>query len=194
MPSFADSLAAGGRQVGPVRGNEPLELADYDPAWPARFDEMRARLADALGEVARRIDHVGSTAVPGLAAKPIVDIQVSVPSVDDEADFRHPIEAQGFALRFIEPGHRYFRPPPGLPRLWQVHVCTIGSEWERSHLLFRDYLRAHPADAGRYAELKRRLAGEHRHDRIAYTDAKGPFIEQVLRRADEWAAATGWRL
>jgi len=194
MPTFADSLAAGGRQVGPVRGGEPIDIVDYDPIWPARFEEMRARLAAALGVVAVRIDHVGSTAVPGLAAKPVVDIQVSVPDVDDEAAFRAPIEGEGFALRFIEPGHRYFRPPPGLPRLWQVHVCTVGSRWERDHLLFRDFLRAHSALADDYGQLKRRLAVGHRADRIAYTDAKGPFIEQVLRRADEWAAATGWRL
>lgn len=193
MPTFEQSIAAGGRQVGPVRDGEPVEIVDYDPVWPVRFEEMRARLAAALGVVAVRIDHVGSTAVPGLAAKPIVDIQVSVPDVEDEATFRRPIEGEGFALRFIEPGHRYFRPPPGLPRLWQVHVCTIGSQWERDHLLFRDYLRAHPPAAAEYTDLKRRLAERHHGDRIAYTDAKGPFIEDVLPRAEEWAASTGWR-
>ncbi|MDP8904145.1 MAG: GrpB family protein [Chloroflexota bacterium] len=190
MPTLAESVAAGGRQVGPVR-NDPIEIADYDPAWPARFEEMRARLAEALGSLALCIDHIGSTAVPGLPAKPVIDIQVSVPDVEDEGAYREAIEAQGFVLRWIEPGHRYFRPPPGLPRLWQVHVCTVRSEWERVHLLFRDYLRAHPAEAGQYAELKMRLAAEHRGDRIAYTDAKGPFVEEVLARADEWARASG---
>lgn len=193
MPTFAESIAAGARQLGLERHPEPIELAEYDPAWPARYEQMRARLAAALGDVARRIEHVGSTAVPGLAAKPIVDVQISVPDIEDEAAFRAAIEGEGFVLRFIEPGHRYFRPPPSLPRLWQIHVCTVGSKWERDHLLFRDFLRAHPAEAARYAELKRRLVAQHRDDRIAYNDAKGPFIEHALRRAEEWARLGGHR-
>ena len=194
MPTFRESLAAGGRVVpGAERGDEPIELVEYDPSWPARFGEIRGRLAAGLGDVAGRIDHVGSTAVPGLAAKPVVDIQVSVADVEDDAEFRAPIEAQGFVLRFVEPGHRYFRPPPPLPRLWQVHVCSLGSKWERDHLLFRDYLRAHPERADAYAELKWRLAAEHHQDRIAYTDAKGPFIEETLALAEEWARDVGWR-
>ena len=192
MPTFAESLAAGGRQVGPVR-NDPVEIVDYDPAWAERFATMRNRLATALGTVARRIEHVGSTAVPGLVAKPVIDIQVSVPDVDDEASFCAPIEAQGFALRWIETGHRYFRPPPPLPRDYQVHVCSVGSDWERVHLLFRDYLRSHPETAADYAALKRTLAGQYVNDRIGYNDAKGPFIEDVVRRAELWAGQTSWR-
>jgi len=184
MPTFAESVAAGGRQVGRTR-NEPISVVDYDPVWPARFAEISARLATALGDRAVRIDHVGSTSVPGLAAKPIVDIQISVPDVENEAEYLGLIEAQGFELRWIEPGHRYLRPPPELPRLWQVHVCSVGSTWERVHLLFRDYLREHPDTAAEYAALKWQLAKEHRDDSIAYTDAKGPFIESVLRRAEQ---------
>lgn len=191
MPTFAESVAAGGRAVGRDR-TDPIELVDYDPAWTVRFEEMRNRLADALDGIAMRIDHVGSTAVPGLIAKPMVDIQVSVPDVEDEAAFRAAIEALGFALRWTEPEHRYFRPPP-VPDLWHVHVCTIGSEWERRHLLFRDYLRAQPPIAAEYGALKQTLAREHRDDRIAYTDAKAPFIEAAVRAAEEWAALTGWR-
>jgi GrpB-like predicted nucleotidyltransferase (UPF0157 family) len=191
MPTFEESVAAGGRQVGPVR-NDPIEVVDADPAWPARFAEMRARLTEALGPTARRIDHVGSTAVPGLAAKPIVDIQLSVPDVEDEAAYLAPVEACGLVLRFTEPGHRYFRPPQGLPRLWHVHVCTIGSLWERDHLLFRDYLRAHPDEAAAYGWLKRELAPRFATDRIAYTDAKDPFIHRASERAETWARMTGW--
>jgi len=191
MPTFAQSVAAGGRQVGRTR-NEPVVVVDYDPIWPRRFVEISTRLAGVLGARAVRIDHVGSTSVPGLAAKPIVDVQISVPDVDDEAAYLSLIKAQGFELRWIEPGHRYLRPPPDLPRLWQVHVCTVGSDWERVHLLFRDYLRSHPGAAGEYAALKRQLAAEHRRDPIAYNDAKGPWIEGVLRVAEKWAAAAGW--
>lgn len=183
----------GGLILGPERGTEGVELVAYDPRWPVLYEQMRARLASALGPTALRIDHVGSTAVPGLAAKPIVDIQVSVPEVDDEGPYRQPIEDQGFALRYREPGHRYFRPPPGLPRLWQVHVCTVGSEWEWDHLLFRDYLRAHPAAAAEYAAIKRRAASEHPTDRVTYTDAKDPWIRATVAAAEQWARAIAWQ-
>jgi GrpB-like predicted nucleotidyltransferase (UPF0157 family) len=193
MPTHRESVAAGGLVVGPGRRGEPVALAPYDPAWPERYEVMRARLAAALGEVAVRIDHVGSTAVPGLEAKPVIDVQVSVRDVTDEDAYRDTIESQGFVLRWIEAHHRYFRPPPGLPREYQVHVCSIGSEWERVHLLFRDYLRAHPETAAEYAALKASMAAQHPNDRIAYTDAKGPFIDGVVAAAAEWARQTGWR-
>ncbi|MEA2678214.1 MAG: hypothetical protein QOJ81_2355, partial [Chloroflexota bacterium] len=175
------------------RVSDAIKIADYDPSWPGRYEEMRARLAEGLGGMALRIDHVGSTAVPGLAAKPIIDIEISVPDVADVASFKNAIEAQGFASRMIEPGHHYFRPPPGLPRDFQVHVCTIGSDWERRHLLFRDFLRADPDTAAGYEALKRDLATRFTWDRIAYTDAKGPFIDAAISRAEDWARQTGWR-
>lgn len=172
---------------------DPIEVVEDDPLWPERFEEMRARLAAALGSTAIRIEHVGSTAVPGLAAKPVVDIQVSVPDVEDEPAYREAIESCGFALRYCEPGHRYFRPPRPLPRLWHIHVCAVGGEWERVHLLFRDYLRCHPVAVKRYAVMKREMAVVHRNESIAYTDAKSPLIDEMLVRAEDWAAETGWR-
>lgn len=164
-------------------GREPVRVVPYDPAWPARFEVFRDRLAAVLGPVAGRIEHVGSTSVPGLPAKPVIDIQVSVPDVEAEAAYRPPIESCGWPLSAREPGHRYFRPPNGAPRVVQVHVCSVGSAWERNHLLFRDHLRTHPETAEAYAALKRRLAAEHGHDRLLYTDLKSPFILGVLRRA-----------
>src|SRR6185369_13156327 len=120
MPTMRDALAAGGRVVGSTRGGgDAVEIAAYDPAWVTRYELMRGRLAAALGPVALRIEHAGSTSIPGLAAKPIVDIQVSVPDVNDEEAFVAPIERLGFELRFVEHGHRYFRPPSGLPRDFQ---------------------------------------------------------------------------
>lgn len=191
MPTFKESIAAGGRMVGQPR-NDPIEIVPWDPAWRRLFEDMRARLAAALGDQAVRIDHVGSTSMPGMPAKPIIDIQISVPDVDDTDAYREQIEARGFGLRFIEAGHRYFRPPPPLPRLYQVHVCASGSDWERVHLLFRDYLRTHQDVATEYGRMKMRLANKHRNERIEYNDEKGPFIDAVVKVAEEWADQTGW--
>ena len=131
--------------------------------------------------------------MPGLAAKPIIDIQVSVSDVEDAAAYRDAFEAQGFVSRMMEPGHHYFRPPRGVPRDYQVHVCTIGSDWEWRHLLFRDYLRADPETRAGYLMLKRELATQFTHDRIGYNDAKVPFIEAAVERAEEWAKLRGWK-
>jgi len=192
VPTFSESIAAGGRVVGPKRKDPPIEIVEYDSAWTDIYEEMRIRLAQALGPLALRVEHIGSTSVPGLPAKPVVDIQVSVPDVEDDDAFRGLIESLGFRLRFIEAGHRYFQPPPGRPRTYQIHVCTIGSDWERVHLLFRDYLRAHPQVAYEYGAMKKRLAGQYATDRIQYTDEKGPFITAVLAAAEDWAAETDW--
>lgn len=169
-----------------------VEVVDYDPAWAGRFHWWRGRLRGLLGETAVAIDHLGSTAVPGLAAKPTVDILVSVPDVDDEAAFVSPIESTGVLLRSRDEVHRYFRPVAPHPRTVQIHVADGASEWRREHLLFRDYLRAHPRVAEAYGELKRQIAVEHPHDRVAYTDMKGAFIRGALADAAEWAARQGW--
>ncbi|MEN8114246.1 MAG: GrpB family protein [Actinomycetota bacterium] len=90
------------------------------------------------------------------------------------------IESTGVLLRAREPGHRYFRPPADQPRVVHIHVCSSGSAWEADHLLFRDYLREHPEARDAYAALKLELADRHRHDRIAYTEAKTAFVESAL--------------
>jgi GrpB-like predicted nucleotidyltransferase (UPF0157 family) len=173
-------------------GGDPVEVVPYDPAWPDAFAAWRDRLAAALGPAARRIEHIGSTAVPGLAAKPVIDVQVAVPDVTDEKGFAPALEGLGLPLRTREPGHRYFRPPRGRPREVQVHVCDAGGRWERTHLLFRDYLRAHRGAREAYSALKRTLAAEFRHDRWAYNEAKTGFILDSLEAAERWAAAIGW--
>src|SRR3954447_4717383 len=194
MPKFRDSIEAGGVVVSTSRRRpaEPVELVAWDPRWIERFEKMRERLAVALGPLAQRIEHVGSTSIPGMLAKPVVDIQISVPDVDDTEAYRAQIEAQGFELRFIESGHRYFRPPAGMPREFQVHVCEVGSDWERIHLLFRDYLRTHPDVATEYGRMKLRVAAQHKAERIAYNDDKSGFIDAVVPVAGEWARQTGW--
>ena len=178
--------------VGSV-GADTIYVASYDPAWPEHFADWQQRIFFAVS-TAVRIDHVGSTAVPGLAAKPIVDVQVSVPDVADEAPYLQELGSLGLYLRIREPGHRYLRPPPGEPRAVHVHVCEAGSRWEREHLLFRDYLRAESAVRDAYTALKLDLAARYRHDRLAYSEAKTGFILDALDHAQVWAERTGWSL
>jgi GrpB-like predicted nucleotidyltransferase (UPF0157 family) len=171
--------------------SDPIEYVDYDPAWPARYATWRDRIAPALGDAAIRIDHVGSTAVPGLPAKPTVDIQVSVRGLEDES-YVALLAAIGLQLRSRDTLHRYFRPFAGAPRDVHVHVCPAGSAWEREHLLFRDFLRTSPEARSAYAEAKSQAAARWADDRIAYTDAKSAVILAVLDAAAVWAEATGW--
>jgi len=105
-----------------------------------------------------------------------------------------PIEALGVSLRFREPGHRYFRPGGNQPRIVHIHVCDAAGEWEREHLLVRDYLRAHPEARLAYPRLKRDISDRYRDDRLAYNEGKTGFILDVLREAEAWARRTGWAL
>jgi GrpB-like predicted nucleotidyltransferase (UPF0157 family) len=170
-----------------------IRIADYDPAWPGRFAGLAGGLRAALGPVAERIDHIGSTAVPGLAAKPIIDIQISVAALEPVAPFRQPLEHLGYVYRAdnTERTKRYFREPPGSPRT-HLHVRRTGSFSEQFPLLLRDYLRARPQASADYQAVKQRLAARHRHDRHAYADAKVPYFWELIRRADEWAQQAGW--
>ena len=131
--------------------------------------------------------------MPALAAKPIIDIQISVASLEPLEAFREPLERLGYVYRADNPERtkRYFREPPGRRRT-HVHVRRAGSFSEQWALLFRDYLRAHPAVAAEYEAVKRHLAVRFREDRHGYTDAKAPFLWEVIRQADEWAQAQGW--
>ena len=177
---------------GSSRGSEPIELVSYDPAWPDSFQAWRGRIAAALGETAVRVEHVGSTSVPGLPAKPVIDIQVSVRDIADEAAYLPALEREDLQLRTRDRLHRYLRPAPWLPRAVHVHVCDVGSSWEREHLLFRDYLRREQAACAAYAEAKRAAAAVWADDRIAYTDAKGDAILDILEAAEAWAVRSGW--
>jgi len=177
---------------GSERPTVPLVVAGYDPAWPQTYERWRQRVAAALGRTAIRIEHVGSTSVPGLAAKPIVDIQVSVAGLGCEPRYVPPLQAIGLVLRSRDELHRYFRPPAGQPREVHVHVCAAGGQWERDHLLFRDYLQAHPAACLRYAEAKQANVRRWSDDGWAYTEAKTGVILDILEQAEDWAIATDW--
>jgi len=176
------------------RGIEPMELVPYDPAWPARFEEWRARLAPALGSSAKRIDHVGSTSVPGLAAKPVIDIQVSIADLRDEAGYVPVIESLGVQLRSHDDEQRYFRPFPGRPRDVHIHVCESGSTWERRHLLFVAFLREDVTSREAYLQAKQLAMARWADDRIAYTEAKDDVIRDIMARAETWARVVDWTL
>jgi GrpB-like predicted nucleotidyltransferase (UPF0157 family) len=173
------------------REKRAIELVAWSPEWRRRYELERARILDTLGPTARRVEHVGSTAVTGLAAKPIIDLQLSVTDVEDEADYVPPLEGAGYVLRVREPGHRMLR-TPALDV--HVHVCSVGSSWEERHLLFRDWLRHDDGDRRAYADLKRRLARRDWTDMNAYAEAKTSFIEEATARARAWAANAGWAL
>jgi GrpB-like predicted nucleotidyltransferase (UPF0157 family) len=160
-----------------------IVIVDHDPTWPARYETHRDRIATALGTTAVRIEHVGSTSVPGLAAKPIIDIQVSVADPDDEPSYVPPLEGVGYRLRVREDGHRMLRPTE---RDVHVHVCGAGSEWERRHLVFRDWLRRNPADRARYEATKRRLAEQDWPTMDHYADAKTAVIAEIMERASRY--------
>jgi GrpB-like predicted nucleotidyltransferase (UPF0157 family) len=167
-----------------------IQVVAYDPAWLARFEHERQRIAAALGAGARRVDHIGSTAVPGLAAKPIIDIDLSVDDPDDERAYVPALAHAGYRLRVREPGHRMLRTST---LDVHVHVCAAGSDWEVRHLLLRDWLRTDPRDRAAYAALKQDLAPRDWSDMNAYAAAKCELIQQITDRAERWAAATGWR-
>jgi GrpB-like predicted nucleotidyltransferase (UPF0157 family) len=174
--------------IGGVEKRE-IKVVPFDPAWPQRFAEERAKIVAALGVRAVRVDHIGSTSIPGLAAKPIIDIQLSVKDVADEEDYLAVLVAIGYHLRVREPGHRLVRTADlGV----HVHCCNAGSEWERRHLLFRDWLRYDQVDRVAYGESKNQLAKRDWPDMNSYAEAKSALISEITARAHRWAAGSGW--
>ncbi len=170
-----------------------IEVVEYDASWPLVFRGRAERLRQHLRDVGLRIDHIGSTSIPDLAAKPIIDIQISVASLEPTAPFREPLEALGYVFRSdnAERTKWYFREAPGTRRE-HVHVRKAGSWGEQFALLFRDYMRMHPDEAQAYALLKHELAERYRDDRHGYTDAKQPFMWSVMQRATDWSQTVGW--
>jgi GrpB-like predicted nucleotidyltransferase (UPF0157 family) len=170
-----------------------IVIVDYDPLWPQQFACVRRELHAALADLAKSIEHVGSTSVPGLAAKPILDIDIVIqslvhlPSVIDRLSligYRH----QG-DLGIV--GRHAFDSPPGAPER-HVYVCPVDSTALHEHLAFRDYLRANPQTAAAYAKLKRQLADACTINRGAYTQQKTSFIREVLaNRTLPFAILTG---
>ena len=183
-----------------------VAVVPYDPAWPGRASALIAGLGEVLGPRALRIEHIGSTAISGMAAKDVIDLQVSVGDLGSAArDFDEPLGAKGF--RRVPYDHDHV--PAGLDddparwvkRLWSrrghgdgdanLHVRLAGSPNERMALLFRDWLRAHPAAVPAYSAFKRGLAGAIA-DLDTYADVKDPVVDLVIAAAEPWASETGW--
>jgi GrpB-like predicted nucleotidyltransferase (UPF0157 family) len=187
-----------------------IEIIPYQPSWPGEFIQIASQLRSSLGELALRIDHIGSTSIPGLDAKDIIDIQLTVSSFDDFQPIQSALEGLGFGLK---PGYdrdhrppgaqgpdsdwekRYFQPTQG-QRPIHLHVRAAGRPNQRYPLLFRDYLRAHPASAAGYASLKRVLASYHGNsdDHTPYVEIKDPVCDIIMAAAYEWAEQVGWQL
>lgn len=161
----------------------PVVLVAYDPLWPKEFQVEADRIAKACHELEIRIEHMGSTAVPGLSAKPIIDIAAGVPPLAEREPYIQALKQLGYRHKGAHgiPGRDYF--VRGSPQSHHVHMVSWSSDGWRENLLFRDYLRGNPAVMLEYEILKRQLAIAHTHDRRQYTTSKGPFIQAVLRQA-----------
>lgn len=157
----------------------------YDSAWPRTFDNLQRSLSRALGDAAARVEHVGSTSVPGLAAKPIIDIDIVVPSVDRMPVVIERLKDLGYQHRGDQgvPGREAFARPEGAAP-HHLYACVEGADELRRHLAFRDRLRSDPGAARAYEALKRRLAADHHDDRVAYAEGKGAWIRALMHDPD----------
>jgi GrpB-like predicted nucleotidyltransferase (UPF0157 family) len=165
-------------------------IAPYDPDWPMMFAAEAVHIRHALGDLALRIEHVGSTSVLGLAAKPVIDIQVSVPTLEPADRYRTWLADLGythFSLGAFDLVYPFFKKPAEWPSTYHVHLCVSGSEQERDHVAFRNFLRRHPTVAAEYAALKCRLAATHdgltMESQERYSLSKTEFVRSVLARA-----------
>ena len=161
-------------------GKREVKLVDYDTDWPKKFETHARVIADALGGTALRIEHIGSTSVPGLAAKPVIDILVVVADSADEFAYLPRLEAAGYVLRVREPDwneHRMFRTPE---RDVHIHIYSAGCPEIQRYLAFRDRLRRNIDDRRRYEQTKRELAAKEWPDMNAYAEAKTEVIESII--------------
>jgi GrpB-like predicted nucleotidyltransferase (UPF0157 family) len=163
--------------------NAPVTLVDYDPAWPGLFEREEARIRAALGDTVVRLEHTGSTSVPGLAAKPIIDMTLIVPDSSDEAAYVARLEAAGYQLRIREPQWHEHRLLLGPDTAAHLHVFSTGSVELDRMVGFRDWLRTHPDDRELYERTKRDLAARTWRHVQHYADAKTEVVEAIMARA-----------
>ena len=167
---------------------DPIIIVDYDANWSIEYEQEKIEIIEALGDRIVDIQHIGSTSVPGLAAKPVIDILLGL-KIPLKPDQISSLEALGYLYlgEFGITGRHYFR--RGIPRTHQIHAVQVNSEFWKTHILFRDFLRTHPAAAQEYEALKRHLAVEFCYERDRYTDSKAPLIHQLLVQAKVWQQA-----
>lgn len=183
-------------------------IVPYQPLWVQEFNTIAQMLKETLGELALRIDHLGSTSVPGLAAKDIIDVQITVASLVPVEPLEERLATIGFTRRItVTQDHRppgdtaspeaawakYLFKPPDTHRPANVHIRVDGAANQRYALLFRDYLRAHPGSAAAYAETKRRLAHYLPDNRSAYVLIKDPVCDLIAAAAESWAKTIHWQ-
>lgn len=165
----------------------PIVVVEYEPSWPERFEAEKVRLLEAVSWALERVEHIGSTAVCGLASKPILDIMGALRSLEDAMQCVESLRAVGYEyvpeFEKALPMRRFFRRVEGGVATHHLHLVKLESDFWREHLAFRDWLRSHPETADEYATLKRKLAERFRHDREGYTGAKAEFIRIVLGEA-----------
>ena len=174
-------------------GAASIVVADYDPSWPALFRQERIRIKKALGSFVLAIEHMGSTAVPGLPSKPIIDLLVGVPSLEDAKErCIDPIKDLGYIYvpdyASWLPGELFFRKGPPGPWTHHVHLMVPSHPRWETLLAFRDYLRAHPEEAQAYANIKRALATSSIDNIEAYRTGKNTFVEDMTEKARAWRA------
>ncbi|MBW4665165.1 MAG: GrpB family protein [Chroococcus sp. CMT-3BRIN-NPC107] len=169
-----------------MSSEDPIIVVNYNANWSSQYEQEKQQILLDLGDTVTNIQHIGSTAVPGLAAKPVIDMLLGLKQIPPLLMQVSRLEAIGYSYHgeFGIPGRHYFR--KGIPRSHQIHAVLTDSEfWER-HILFRDFLRNNPQAAQRYETLKRKLAQEFAGDRTSYTNNKTPLIEQLLVEAKLW--------
>lgn len=168
--------------------SKPIMIVDYDPQWPVLYAAEQSRLLAIFGADALRIEHIGSTSVPGLPAKPIIDISIAMRNREDVTAYVAALHELGYdEIPILEAlQRRMFSKGPYNEGTHHVHVTDYGSDIWAQPILFRDYLWAHPAIAQAYGEVKRAAAANHRNDLDGYHDEKTPFIIQVMEQARQW--------
>lgn len=185
LDALLDAVLIGGRE------KRPVIIEQYNPLWPVAYTALAVRIRDAVGDHAVSLDHIGSTSVPGLAAKPIIDIVLTVNQVEVEDHYLTQLEAAGFVLRVREIGHRMFRAPD---RSVHVHVFSDGDPAVPDYLDLRDWLRVDAKDRELYTTTKKRLAQQPWPDMNYYAEAKAYVISSILARARLWRAQTSREL
>lgn len=164
---------------------KPIVIEEYTPNWALQFTEEQKIIKNIMGDAAIAIEHIGSTSVERLSAKPILDMMIGIRTLNDIDMFIEPLKAIGYEHVLHEkfPNRRFFRKGLWRAGTHHLHIYQYGSDEWNHNLLFRDYLRNHPNVRQQYEQLKKELANKHRFDKVAYTNAKAPFILDIIKKA-----------